>query len=207
MPGNHETGCSCQHELAEPTPGGTVWLDQWIDHSNTESCNEEVPRSCVGLLRPYSRRLEDQVPCTLDKEEEIDEPLLISVAFTCPVKVTGMTVIGGSDGRIPTKVDLYSNLASMELAHEMAPSQSIDPLVEDLCGAIEYPLRAVRFSQVTRLVLKIFGPEGFELNWLGFRGIASGDKREAVVTVYESRPNLADHEVKENVTMSSRHIS
>ncbi len=207
MPGTHGTGCGCQHELAEPTPGGTQWLDQWIDFNNTESCNEEVPRSCVGLFRPYTRRLEDpDVPCTLDKEEEGDA-LLISVAFTCPVKLTGITVIGGANGLHPSKVDLYSNLTSMESAEEVPASQSVDPLTEDLCGIVEYPLRAVKFSLVTKLVLRFTGSPGFELNWIGFRGIASGDKREAVVTVYESRANIADHEVKDTVGMSSRQIS
>lgn len=207
MPGQHGSGCGCQHELSEPTPAGTQWLDQWIDFNNTESCNEEVPRSCVGLFRPYSRRLEDpEIPCTLDREEE-DEALLISVAFTCPVKLTGLTVIGGANGQHPSKIDLYSNLLSMESAEEVAVSQSIDPLVEDMCGVVEYPLRAVKFSQVTKLVMRFTGPEGFQLNWVGVRGIASGDKREAVVTVYESRANLADHEVKDTMQMSSRQIS
>jgi hypothetical protein len=207
MPGNHGSGCGCQHEVAEPTPGGTQWLDQWIDLNNTESCNEEVPRSCANLFRPYTRRLEDPpLPCMLDREEDSDA-LLISVAFTCPVKMTGITLIGGADGRSPSKVDLYSNLISMESADEVTPSQTIDPLVEDLCGIVEYPLRAVKFSQVTRVVLRLTGQVGFEVNWIGFRGIASGDKRAAVVTVYESRANLADHEVKDDVSMSSRQIS
>lgn len=207
MPGNHGSGCGCQHDLADPTQGGTQWLDQWIDLNNTESCNEEVPRSCADLFRPYTRRLEDPpVPCMLDREDDGDS-LLVSVAFTCPVKLTGATIIGGANGRGPSRVDLYSNLVSMESAEEVTPSQTIDPLVEDLCGIVEYPLRAVKFSQVTRLVLRLTGTNGFEINWIGLRGIASGDKRAAVVTVYESRANLADHEVKDNVSMSSRQIS
>jgi len=221
MPGSHGSGCGCQHDLSQPIDG-TEWLDKWIDHDGIEVLNEFVAGSAAkSLFRPYSERLQDpEIPCQYKVPEDDEENLfgndtspdclVVSVPFTCPVKISGLCVIGGPNGCSPSRVDLYSNPPSIDTVHEVAVSQSIDPLVEDFCGVVEYPLRPVKFSQVTRLVLSFPGStpteSAVQLYWLGIKGIASGDQRRAVVTVYESRPNLSDHPVKDSNLMT-KHIT
>ena len=205
MPGSHGSGCQCQHELAEAVHG-TQWLNPFVDTDNITSRNEEVPMSCVSLLRPYVDRLTDpNPPCSLavgdnEYDDAAEEGMVISVPFSCPVKLTGITIIGGANGRFPSAVNLFSNLSDMSAVTELEPSQKIDPLGEDLCGVVEYPLRPVKFAQVNSITLQFPRPDDgrpVEIFWIGLRGIASGDKRKAVVTVYESRANVADHEVKD----------
>ena len=211
MPGSHGSGCSCQHELAAAV-AGTEWLNEHVDIFNVVSVNEEFPGASKSLFRPYSDRLADPDPsCNYSGQDEeknfYDEPgaegLTITVPFACPVKITGITVIPGDRGRKPGKLDLYPNLIDIGTVGEVPASQTIDNLVEDLCGVVEYSLRVVKFSSVTTLTLHFSPSEGpFDLCWIGLRGIASGDQRRAVVTVYESRANLADHDLKEQFGVS-----
>jgi hypothetical protein len=122
------------------------------------------------------------------------------------VKITGLTVIGGENGKSPCKVNLFANLSDPTSVMDVSsPTQSVD-LVEDFCGTIEYPLRVTRFSQVNYLTLE-FPPSGdMQVFWIGLKGIASGDARKAVVTVYESRANLADHQKTAQSDLSSKEI-
>jgi hypothetical protein len=201
MVGTHGSFCQCQHELAEPA-GGTQWLNEYIDIQNVVSINEEHSGACKSLFRPYSKRLVDPEPtCRLIDEdpELIEEGLVIHVPFTCAVKLTGITIIGGDNGRCPDTVRLFSDLADPSSINDIRePSQSIDPLVEDFCGVVEYPLRPVKFANINSLTIQFPCKDAMEVNWIGIKGIASGEQRRAVVTVYEARPNVADHEVKED---------
>jgi hypothetical protein len=213
MPGAHGNGCSCEHDLSQPMDG-TEWLDKWIDFDNMETINVLEGTRISSIFRPYSERLNDPlIPCEYhedefdDDDDSQDTGIVIVVPFTSPVKLTGLCIIGGPNGRSPNRVDLYSNLQSIDSVCEVTPSQIIDSLVEDFCGVIEYPLRPVRFSQVTRLAIRFPRQDNCQLFWIGIKGIASGDQRKAVVTVYESRPNLSDHQVTETNKMSSRHVS
>ena len=126
----------------------------------------------------------------------------MSIPFSCPVKITGITVIGGDRGKSPNKVNLFANMTDPAMAEEIEPSQTIEPLVEDFCGILQYPLRVVKFGNINTLTLQFPSDQSFDITWIGLRGIASGDKRKAVVTVYESRPLIADHQVKDQYSLA-----
>lgn len=204
MVGTHDGGCQCHQASADQIVDGTHWLNDKIDLDNIVVINEKDPGSCLDLFRPHSLRTADQeVPCS---PEEREEGLVMCVPFTCPVKITALTVIGGDNGKSPCKVNLFANLADPTSVMDVnSPTQSVD-LVEDFCGTIEYPLRVTRFSQVNYLTLE-FPPSGdMQVFWIGLKGIASGDARKAVVTVYESRANLADHQKTAQSDLSSKEI-
>ena len=209
MVGSHGQGCQCAHD---EVMDGTQWLDEFVDISTVSAMNEEIPGSCRFLIRPFSQRLLDPaVPCRLtpDDPELQEEGLVITLPFTCPVKLTGVSIIGGERGTSPACVRLYSNLVDPNSVLEITqPTQLIDPWVEDFCAAVEYPLRAARFAQVTSLTLQFPFRESTatEIFWIGLKGVASGDQRKAVVTVYESRANVADHEVKSDPFALGRNI-
>eukprot|EP00922_Rhytidocystis_sp_ex-Travisia-forbesii_P053628 GHVS01079595.1.p1 GENE.GHVS01079595.1~~GHVS01079595.1.p1 ORF type:complete len:106 (-),score=20.47 GHVS01079595.1:150-467(-) len=77
-------------------------------------------------------------------------------------------------------------------------------LVEDFHGSLEYPLKAAKLLNVNTLTLYFHGclggdsAECMKLFYIGLRGIGSSAQRKAVVTVYETLPNIADHEVHED---------
>lgn len=199
MVGTHGSACACAHDLSVPLPG-TQWLDPYIDKGSIACLGEESVGSGLALFRAYMDRLTDPSPrCRCSNEEDIPG-LVVTVSFTCPVKISGVTVITSSSAPL----HLYANLVDPETVEEVAPKQTIDSLVEDWCGVIEYPLRVAKFSQINSLTLWFMEPS-VELFYIGLRGIASGDQRRAVVTVYESRANVADHPgVKEMKFASSQ---
>ena len=68
---------------------------------------------------------------------------------------------------------------------DVEPTQSFD-LSEDLHGAVDYRVRATKFSQVNSIAFYFStGLDEMKLNWLGLRGEASCSKRRAVDTIYE----------------------
>jgi hypothetical protein len=213
MVGSHGgSGCHCEHDLSTPAPG-LQWLHEYIDIQSITALNEETSNSSRNIFRSYSDRLTDPaIPCRLSDEdiELTEEGLVIHVPFNCPVKLTGIAIIGGDLGTSPNSVRLFANIHDCHSVNDVSePSQSIETLVEDFCGVVEYPLRPVRFSNVNSLTLQFpHKEEGgrMEINWIGLKGVASGDQRKAVMTVYESRANVADHEVKDNPFSVSRQI-
>ncbi|EER05156.1 hypothetical protein Pmar_PMAR026590, partial [Perkinsus marinus ATCC 50983] len=88
-------------------------------------------------------------------------------------------------------------------------TQALD-LIEDFCGAVEYPVKVAKFAHVSSLSMHFAANNRLEvenddeddistiIHWIGIKGVASGTKRSAVVSVYESQANLKDHEVKDD---------
>ena len=188
---------------------GTNWINESVDINNIVCINEETSNSSKSLFRPHSMRTVDPDPlCRFlpaDQGEFFEEGLVVWIPFACPVKMTGLTVIGGENGTSPRKVNLFANLPDPSSVLEVQPSQSLDLVPDDFCGAVEYPLRVTKFSQVNCLTLQFPEIREIQLSWIGIKGIASGDARKAVVTVYESRANLADHqEAREKSFPTSR---
>ena len=200
MPPSHGNGCACQNEPS--VVPGTEWLDKWIDQDNVEAIGQVVECSS-RLFRSHGDRLNGVSVCCSGQDED---GLIISVPFTCPVKLTGIIVIGGENGKSPSLVQLFSNLQDLICATEIEPTQIVENMVEDFCGVIEYPLRPARFAQVNSVTIR-FPQQEKEVYWIGLRGIASGDQRKAVVTVYESRANLADHDKLKDHSAVGRHVA
>lgn len=197
MPGTHGSGCGCKHE--EDLTGASKLLLPWIDVENVVGLNEETRNSAKTVFRGYSERLDDT---RFVESPEDDDELLILVPLTNPVKVTGITVIGGDGGCAPASVRLYINRDDLDFSsvNDVEPTQSLD-LVEDFHGAIQHPLRAAKFINVTHLSL--FFPASLyagrtRIHWIGLWGQGSEGKRQAVVTVYESIPNASEKHVEDS---------
>ena len=80
----------------------------------------------------------------------------------------------------------------------------------DLCGVVEYPVKALKFQNCLHLVLHFPADEDTEsekqLFWIGLKGMSSNYQRKAVVTVYESQANLADHPNREEEGMDGLNL-
>jgi len=73
-------------------------------------------------------------------------------------------------------------------------------LHEDFKGEYEYPTKIAKFSSVTSLTMYIptnFGAETTRIDYIGLKGdYFEAYKREAVITAYESKPQMQDHQTK-----------
>lgn len=89
----------------------------------------------------------------------------------------------------------------------MEPSQKVELWEGDLCGVVEYPVKALKFQNLMHLVLHFPPDEDTEsekhLFWIGLKGISTNFQRKAVVTVYESQANLADHPAPEDENLGN----
>ena len=204
MPGQHGSGCSCSSEPKEV--GGGFWLIDSIDRESVSTSGEAAKDSGRLLFRSPEEKLDDSKRC---ESGDADDPeIIISLALTSPTKLTSISVIGGADGSSPRTLRLFANadLGSFNTVHDIEPTQTIE-LAEDFCGAIQYPLKVAKFSQLLTLTLHFPSTSMLTLHWIGLKGIASGDKRQAVVTVYEARPNLSDHSIPDTLKNGSFNIS
>lgn len=197
MPGTHGAGCGCKHE--DDFLGVSQLLLPWIDVDNVVGLNEDVPNSAKGVFRPYDMRLDDDM---LVESPEGDEELLLLVPLTSPVKVTGITVIGGDMGTGPSSVRLFTNREDIDFSTvgDIEPTQELD-LVEDFHGAVQHPVRAAKFMNVTHLALFFpasLGGERTRIHWIGLWGVGSEYKRKAVMCVYEAVPNPSEKQVKDD---------
>mmetsp|Transcript_139613 Transcript_139613/g.434286 ORF Transcript_139613/g.434286 Transcript_139613/m.434286 type:complete len:206 (+) Transcript_139613:64-681(+) len=196
MPGAHGAGCGCKHE--EDFLGVSQLLLPWIDVENVVGLNEDTPNTARRVFRPYDMRLDDTL---FVESTEDDEELLLLVPLTSPVKVTGITVIGGDRGSAPSRVRLFINREDLDFSSvgDVEPTQELE-LAEDFHGAVQHPLRAAKFVSVTHLALHFpanLGGERTRIHWIGLWGVGSEYKRQAVMTVYEAIPNASEKQVKD----------
>lgn len=198
MPGHHGEGCGCVEDVV-----GAEFLLPYIDTDGVHALNEKVRFSPnLFVFKAYSRRLDDSAFC---ESLPPDRELIIHVPFTTPCKLTGVHVIGGENGTHPTKVRIFANNVDdvdFNNVHDMEPIQEVE-LVEDFHGALEYPLKVTKLQNVSRVSLYFHGTlmddaQALTLHYVGLRGQGSNAQRKPVVTVYESMPNRADHEVPED---------
>jgi len=196
MPGAHGGGCGCRAE--DDFIGAAQNLLPWIDVDNVIGLNEDTANTAKTVFRPYDDRLDD----TKFVESPADDmELIIKVPFTSPVKVMGLTVIGGGEGTCPNKVVLYTNREDIDFGSvaDLEPTQEL-PLFEDFHGAMQYPLRAAKFITVTQIALYFptsFNEEQTRIHWIGLWGQGSQHKRQAVQCVYEAVANPSEKQVRD----------
>ena len=71
----------------------------------------------------------------------------------------------------------------------------------DTDASLEYNLRASKFLNTNSLVLYFptnFGAKKTKIDYIGLKGVATKNKRQIIETVYESKPQMKDHKVKED---------
>jgi len=124
---------------------------------------------------------------------------LISIPFGGAVHLKAISIIGGFEGRSPSRMKAYTNRElDFDSVAELAPIQSWD-LQEDFRGVLEYPTVASKFKGVHLLTLhfpEIIGDaDRSEIYFIGLKGEFIERKKEAVEAVYEARPMPEDHQV------------
>ncbi|KAF8822649.1 thioredoxin family Trp26 protein [Cardiosporidium cionae] len=194
MPGEHGPGCGCKHQKELL---GAEFLLPFIQKETIRGFNEKVPGTAKGVFKAYDSRLDESKFCD---SMEGDPELMISLSFISPCKISSIHLIGGDHSTYPTAVKLYVDKENLDFSalYDSKPSQEIS-LMEDFHGSIEYPVKVSKFANVSHLTL--FFPENAggdftRIYYIGLRGQGSNLIRKPVITVYEARPNVADHEVR-----------
>lgn len=203
----HGHGHSCgddhhdhDHDHGEDT-GGEAWsLFEQVDTNGLICLNELEPNSLQHVLRPWHERNNPSLPILTS---DADEQLLMCIPFTSPVKIKSVCVIGAGDVENPAKLAAFVNNESMDFA-EAESSRAVqewDLVERNVDGSVEYPTKFTKFQNVSKLWLFVksnFGGEVTKVMYVGLKGEFTKYKREAVHTVYESRPLKAAKDVTEN---------
>ncbi|CAN1147323.1 PITH domain-containing protein GA19395 [Linum perenne] len=83
-------------------------------------------------------------------------------------------------------------------------------LAENLQGVLEYQTRYAKFQSVSSITLHFpdnFGGDTTQIHYIGFKGEATKNKRDAVATiVYELMPNPSDHKTKAETGGGVSHV-
>ena len=174
----------------------------YVQTSNVRALNESLPGSCRLVFKPHSLRASPTPSCSSNSG---DPELLVHVPFSGAVHLRSMSLGGGAGGCAPARVLLFVNREDVDFdnARDRTPEQELkllDPDEHDFGGgSVDFPLRAAKFQNVTSVTLffpESFGGETSTITYIGFKGVATNVKREAVECVYETRGNVADHKVE-----------
>eukprot|EP01083_Nonionella_stella_P032991 90329_1 len=168
-----------------------------IDIDKVICLNEAEDDSCKGIFKSWTQRFDST---KVLKSDEDDPEMILLVPFTSLVKIRSFKLIPGPDGSAPKSVKIWVNREDIdfETAQDSPSTQSFD-LVEDFDGAVDYHVRPSKFMNVHCLAM--YFPECLvgdcsQINYLGFKGEKTSEKRRAVVAAYEARANLSDHKTK-----------
>lgn len=209
MSGGDRHGHTCSHAHHDhdhdEDSGGEAWsLFEQVNTNALICLNEAIPDSLQHVLRPWHKRCDPNLP-TL--RSDADEQLLICIPFVSPVKIKSICIIGAGDQENPSKVSAFINNEVLDFsgADNTRPVQTWDLVERNVDGRVEYPTKYTKFQDVSKLWLYVkenFGAEYTEIRYIGLKGEFTKYKREAVHTVYESRPMKASKDVK-NTNMPS----
>eukprot|EP01017_Pseudomicrothorax_dubius_P024762 TRINITY_DN2631_c0_g1_i1.p1 TRINITY_DN2631_c0_g1~~TRINITY_DN2631_c0_g1_i1.p1 ORF type:complete len:260 (+),score=63.32 TRINITY_DN2631_c0_g1_i1:60-782(+) len=164
-----------------------------IDIERVICLNEAVRDSCRKIFKPRDRRAEK----TNVLESDSDPELILIIPFTVNIKLKSVTIASKSVDEAPDRLQLYINLENVDFdTVESHPNVQAIDLTADISGDFEYPLRASKFQNVSKLILFLKGREDrLGITYIGLKGEKTNMKRQIVTAVYEAKPQLADHKV------------
>ncbi|KAJ3478527.1 hypothetical protein NLI96_g9689 [Meripilus lineatus] len=194
---NHSHGgCHGEsHDHDHDTPEDQGFRDNLysrIDRQNVVALNVEHG-SGPEVIKPWNERLDEQVFL----ESDADDQMIIRVPFTGSVKLRALLLKAGPGEQTPAKIALYNNGENLDFSDiaDRKPTQEFNVAQGREVG--EYHVMPAKFPAVTSITLFVPASQGADTSriyYVGFLGQWTERKNEPVITVYESKPNLADHE-------------
>lgn len=164
-----------------------------IDRDNVVALNAAEPGKGPEVIKPWDKRLDEEAYL----ESDADDQMIIRVPFTGSVKLRALLLKAGPADQTPTKVLLYNNIehADFSVLSDLQPTQEFNVAPGREVG--EYHVMPAKFPNATSVTLFFPGSQGGDttrIYYVGVLGQFSERKNQPLLTVYESRPNLADHE-------------
>ena len=213
----HSDECPCCHgrsgDLRNLEPGNAASAPQvvdlypWIDLDRLLGYNENGSARCA--VRAPERRHDDSVGCCVSGA---DAQCIVHVPFTVTVKLKSIVVVGGGDDRRcwPSHMRAYINRDDIDFSNvdevPCVQEWNLSPGDDSSGGGerrdLAYETKLAKFQTVHSLTLFFSDNFGTEtgrdpdartcIEYLGFRGMVTGYKRQAVRAVYEARPLATD---------------
>ncbi|KAL1508585.1 hypothetical protein AB1Y20_004683 [Prymnesium parvum] len=182
--------CDCGRVHADAFDGPSNDLLGQIDLDGVCALNEAERGACRRVFKPYEQRLSRDA--FVDSEAD-DPQLIVHIPFISPVRIRGITILGGPEGSAPCRLLAYVNQEALDFsdAEAMPPVQEWT-LADATAGEVEYPTQFSRFQNVSRLSLFVadnHGADHTRIYYIGLSGVSSNYKREAVQAVYELQAN------------------
>lgn len=190
--------CTHNHDCSEHDCSSGWSLYKYIDLPRVWSLNEAVEGSAKNAFKSWELRLDNSTACLESNDD--DPELLLFIPFTCDVKIKSICIIGGHEGRSPSKMRAFINREDIDFSNvgDLPPVQEWE-LAENFQGELEYETRYARFQGVASLILHFpqnFGASVTSISFVGLKGEATQIKRDAVTNiVYEALPNPAEHKL------------
>eukprot|EP00457_Paulinella_chromatophora_P011737 gb/GEZN01011895.1/.p1 GENE.gb/GEZN01011895.1/~~gb/GEZN01011895.1/.p1 ORF type:complete len:178 (+),score=32.00 gb/GEZN01011895.1/:301-834(+) len=136
-------------KAASPAPAGPVDLAEYIYKEGTHCMNEDAKNTLNNCIKSPARENDN-----LFLQSSADGQLLVTVAFSMPMKLSGIIINGPVDSG-PSSVKLFANHKNIDfdMAEEENGEQNIPLSKEQLKGEKPIPLRFVKFQKVSSLSL------------------------------------------------------
>ncbi|KAI0077263.1 DUF1000-domain-containing protein [Panus rudis PR-1116 ss-1] len=188
----HDESHEHDHDHVPEGEGPRDNLYAKIDRPNVVALNAESG-SGPEVIKPWNERLNEDVYL----ESDADDQMIIRVPFIGSVKLRAVLLKAGPADQTPAKVSLYTNVENLDFSDvsDVQPTQEFTIAQGRQVG--EYHVLPAKFSNVTSVTLFFPSSQGADtirVYYVGFLGQWTERKNEPVITVYESRPNLADHD-------------
>jgi len=172
--------------------------DTWNLYQHIESVvglNATAPGDAAAIFKPHAKRLDAEPTLTSDGDEE----LMVKVAFSSPVHIRRIMVIGGGEvDEHPSHLKVYVGREEIDFssAEDVSPTQEFD-LEQNLTGEGFLATRQAPFTNVTHVTFffsaNLGGAEETTVQYIGMQGEHTHDRREAVHATYEVMCQHADH--------------
>ncbi|RXW17834.1 hypothetical protein EST38_g8016 [Candolleomyces aberdarensis] len=185
---DHHEGCGHDHLGHDLGPEDNLFSQ--IDRANVVALNGV--QDGANVIKPWSERLDQ----TKFLESDADDQIILRIPFTGSIRLRSLLIKAGPGDQTPSKIVLYANQPNLDFdeVNERTPSQEFELPQSNEVG--EYPLKAVKFSNLSSVTLFIPAAQGAEASkiyYVGFLGTWSKRNENPVITVYETQANLADH--------------
>ena len=200
----HSAQCGCAHDTLDQAQLTSLY--PFIDLARVRCYNESSPGQARRIIRPWEQRL---LPSSSLSSHPDDADLLLLLPFITTVTVRSLTLTSHLPNA-PSRVRLFINRDDLDLATaaDTTATQEFN-LAPDPRAELDYPLKVQRFQGVSALWLHFpsnhhdESPEASTvIDWLHAKGVASGDRREAVAVVYEAIANPKDHRASDDHSVS-----
>ncbi|KDQ59205.1 hypothetical protein JAAARDRAFT_192739 [Jaapia argillacea MUCL 33604] len=210
---SHDHDHDHDHSGTDVGPKDSLFIR--IDRSNVVALNADGEGPEV--IKPWHQRLDEQTSL----ESDADDQMIIRVPFTGSVKLRAVLLKTGPADQTPAKVALVNHFTTLPHsspsffrafhpvyprfanennldfsdASDKKPTQEF--VVPQGREVGEYAVLPAKFSNISSITLFFPASQGADtvrIYYVGFIGVWTERNTSAVVTVYESQANLADHE-------------
>jgi len=191
MDHRHSAGCQCTNEDV----GEKFSLYKFVNVPGLQALNAKNPEALKLVLRPENEKLERE---DVYVESDDDDQLILVLPFVGSVRLRKIIIMAAGD-TCPTEVRLFKNVeVGFDNVDSLAPTQTL-PLGDDPEGELERSVMAPKWNDCRTLTMFFPGSDGGDVSriyYIGLLGDHIKPQGQLKGVVYESKPQLKDHETR-----------